>query len=288
MKSILHHRRHDSARRVIWFCCWFASWALCAAQGTACRAQETRADKQPPAKAGLPLPGETFEVEGAQAFVIRPKSVQNETATPWVWYAPTLSGLPGDSERWMFERFANAGIAIAGIDVGESFGSPAGRAKYSALHAALVKQGFSAKPVLLARSRGGLMLLCWACENADKVGGIAGIYPVFNVASYPGLEKAAPAYHLTPDDFQSRLAEHNPPERLAALAKAKVPLFAIHGDMDTVVPLEENSGLIADRYAALGGKMELIVPKGQGHNMWPGFFECPELVAFVLRCVGKE
>ena len=26
---------------------------------------------------------------------------------------------------------------------------------------------------------------------------------------------------------------------------------------------------------------QLIVPKGQGHNMWTGFFQCAELVAFV-------
>jgi hypothetical protein len=29
--------------------------------------------------------------------------------------------------------------------------------------------------------------------------------------------------------------------------------------------------------------MELIVPEGQGHNMWEGFFQCKELVDFVLR-----
>ena len=28
---------------------------------------------------------------------------------PWVWYAPTLRGLPGQAERWMFERFLKAG-----------------------------------------------------------------------------------------------------------------------------------------------------------------------------------
>jgi hypothetical protein len=37
------------------------------------------------------------------------------------------------------------------------------------------------------------------------------------------------------------------------------------------------------RYEALGGTFELVIPKGQGHNMWPGFFECEELVQFVLK-----
>ena len=34
---------------------------------------------------------------------------------------------------------------------------------------------------------------------------------------------------------------------------------------------------------ALGGAMQLIVPRGQGHNMWTGFFKCQELVDFVKR-----
>ena len=28
--------------------------------------------------------------------------------------------------------------------------------------------------------------------------------------------------------------------------------------------------------------MQLIIPAGQGHNMWPGFFQCQELVDFIL------
>lgn len=231
----------------------------------------------------LPLPGEVFSVEGRPAFVILPPAKPGEGPIPWVWYAPTLPGLPGDAEQWMFERFTQAGIAIAGIDVGESYGSPAGRALYSALYDELTKRrGFAPKAVMLGRSRGGLMTLAWAVENADKVAGFAGVYPVCNVASYPGVAKACGAYGMPADELTARLAEHNPLDRLAALAKAEVPLFAIHGDVDRVVPLEANSGEMRKRYEALGGNMQLIVPPGQGHNMWPGFFQCQELVDFVV------
>lgn len=61
-----------------------------------------------------------------------------------------------------------------------------------------------------------------------------------------------------------------------------MPIFHIHGDVDVVVPLEKNSGEVARRSAQLGGTMELKVAKGQGHNLWAGFFRCQELVAFVL------
>lgn len=231
----------------------------------------------------LPLPGEVFPVQGRVAFVISPTFKAANQPTPWVWYAPTLPGLPGKEERWMFERFTQAGIAIAGIDVGESYGSPDGRKLFSAFYDELVAQrGFAPKPVLLGRSRGGLMTLNWAAENPDEVGGFAGIYPVCNLASWPGLTNACGAYHLTADELNAQLAEHNPIDRLAPLAKAGVPLFAIHGDSDKVVPLEANSGEVRKRYEALGGKMQLIVPRGQGHNMWDGFFQSQALVEFVL------
>lgn len=236
------------------------------------------ADKQ------LPLPGETFTVDGHQAFVIVPDKPADPAAIPWVWYAPTLPGLPAKSEVWMFEQFLESGIAIAGIDVGESFGSPEGRRLYSALYRELVdNRRFAPKASLLARSRGGLMLYCWAAENPKKVNGIAGIYPVCNIASYPGIDRACSAYGFTSEQLRSELTKHNPIDRLAPLADAGVPIFHIHGDVDKVVPLELNSGMVAKRYDDLGGKMDLEVVKGQGHNMWPGWFQSQRLVDFVIR-----
>ncbi len=239
------------------------------------------ADSTPPPK-NLPLPGEVFSMEGHTAFLIAGKVEAASNDKPWVWYAPTLPNLPGKEEKWMFEQFRDAGIAVAGIDVGESYGSPAGQTLFTALYTELtVARGYSRKPVLIGRSRGGLMTLSWAASNPGKVGGFAGIYPVCNIESYPGVDKAAGAFETAADELKVRLAEFNPVDRLAPLAKAGVPLFSIHGDVDKTVPLEANSGLLNDRYKALGGGMQLIVPAGQGHNMWTGFFQSAELVAFV-------
>ena len=218
------------------------------------------------------------------AFVIMPKLDHAPKMVPWVWYAPTLPGLPGDAENWMFDQFLAAGIAIAGIDVGESYGSPSGRRLFAALHDHLVdKRGFAPKPCLLARSRGGLMLYSWAAENATLVAGIAGIYPVCDLRSYPGLAKACGAYELSESQLAQTLLDHNPVARLVALAKAGVPIFHIHGDVDAVVPLAQNSGAVEQVYKKLGGQMVLKVASGQGHNMWPGFFQDQALVDFVIR-----
>ena len=111
---------------------------------------------KPTAPKQLPLPGETFTVADCQAFLISPQERKTEGPLPWVWYAPTLPGLPSDSERWMFDKFLDAGIAIAGIDVGESYGSPAGRAKYTAVYDQLVsKRGYRPS------------LYCWGEAAAD-------------------------------------------------------------------------------------------------------------------------
>ena len=184
----------------------------------------------------------------------------------------------------MLRQFLEAGVSIAGIDVGESHGNPAGRAHFTALYRELTeRRGLAPKAVLLGRSRGGLMTLCWAAENPDKVAAFAGIFPVCNLASWPGLAKAAPAYGMTTEELQANLAAHNPIDRLAPLAAAKIPFFAIHGDADKLVPLDANSSLMKSRYAALGGEMELLIAPGQGHTHWEGFFRCRELVEFVVK-----
>jgi dipeptidyl aminopeptidase/acylaminoacyl peptidase len=231
----------------------------------------------------LPLPGEIFQVEGHEAFLIMPAQRNPTHATPWVWYAPTLPGLPASEEKWMFEKFLAAGIAVAGIDVGESYGSPAGRKLFTALYQELVaKRGLSKQPCLLARSRGGLMLYNWAVEHPSSVASVAGIYPVCDIASWPGIERACGAYGMTTEQLTAKLTDHNPVDRIEPLARAKVPIFHIHGDGDTVVPLEKNSALLAERYRRFGGEMTVVVPKGQGHNYWTGFFQCQELVDFVI------
>ncbi|MCE9609095.1 MAG: prolyl oligopeptidase family serine peptidase [Chthoniobacter sp.] len=235
-----------------------------------------------PPKKNLPLPGEVLLVAGRTTFIIPGKTDAAARNKPWIWYAPTLPNLPGQEERWMFEQFRDAGIAVIGMDVGESYGSPAGRKLFTALYEEVTgPRGYAPRPVLMGRSRGGLMTLAWAVENPDKVAAFAGIYPVCDIASYPGVEKAAGAFAMEPGELREHLNEHNPIARLEGLAKGRVPLFVIHGDVDKTVPLDANSGRLKERYAELGGPITLIVPAGQGHNMWTGFFQCQALVDFV-------
>ena len=227
---------------------------------------------------------EAVHVRDRPGFILTPVKA-SPRPQPWVWYAPTLGNrLPGKEETWMFERLLGQGIAIAGVDVGESYGSPRGCEVFQAFYELLTQQrGYSPQPVLLARSRGGLMLYNWAVDHPDCVAGIAGIYPVSNIASYPGVAQAAPAYGLTAEGLQQQLDTFNPVARIAKLAAAGVPVFHLHGDADKVVSLEDNSGLLATRYRAAGGTFELEQVPGGGHTMERSWFESTGLTDFMIR-----
>jgi len=248
--------------------------------------------EEPPAKAAKPappkkltLPGETFTVADRPAFVFLPREEKRAKPQPWIFYAPTLPAYPDEAERWMHEQFLAAGVAVAGVDVGEAYGSPASHSAIDALYDELVKnRHFAAKPCLFGRSRGGLWVSSWAIAHPERVSGIIGIYPVFDFRTYPRLAKAAPAYGLTPEQLEARSAELNPIERVDVLAKNKIPVTIIHGDMDVVVPLKENSAELLRRYQETGAGelVKLIVPSGQGHSFWPGFFHEQALVDFAI------
>ena len=81
---------------------------------------------------------------------------------------------------------------------------------------------------------------------------------------------------------REHLAEHNPLDRLAPLARTGVKLLHVHGDADTVVPLEKNSGELARRYRAIGGHADLVVVPGRGHQVCDEFFKSTALAKFLL------
>jgi len=230
------------------------------------------------------LEKEIFSVEGNQAFVIMPGEVDNNYPVPWVWFAPTIGICPTENDTWMFKQFLENGIAVAGIDVGESYGSPAGTAIYSGFYDILIKdRNFAKKPCLLARSCGGLMLYNWAVENPASVACVAGIFPVCDLRSYPGLKIAATAYKIPIAQLDRMLADYNPVDRIEILAKAGIPVYHMHGDIDYVVPLNENSLELKKRYDGFGGDMILEVVKGQGHNYWPGWYTNQKFVDFIIE-----
>ena len=226
-----------------------------------------------------------FEAGSRAGLVILPEV--HVEGNPWVFYAPIIQHELPDclgQHEWLFGSLLREGFAIGGVDVGESYGCPAGRAEFSDFYRLVVSGlDLSEKACLLPQSRGGLMLYNWAAEHPEWVQGIGGIYTVCDLASYPGLGEACGAYGMSCDELKGELAEHNPIDRLEPLARAGVPIFHVHGDVDETVPLEDNAGELAERYEALGGAVQLVIIEGKGHEVCDEFRKCPELLEFFVR-----
>src|SRR5689334_5180752 len=93
----------------------FIVWALLLVSSGISFSEEAK-----PAIAGpavrLDLPGEDFTIKGHKAFLLLPEESKRLRPQPWVFYAPTLPGLPDEAEKWMHQHFLEAGVAVAGVD----------------------------------------------------------------------------------------------------------------------------------------------------------------------------
>lgn len=236
----------------------------------------------------LPPNSKFLQVAGHEGYLALPEGAKPGKKTPWLWYCPSDYNLPGELEQWMMTKCLVNGIAVAGINLKGDFGTPAGRAIQTAFHRELTENhGLTKKVCMLARSYGGTQMYNWAAEHSDSVACLAGIYPVCNLESYPGVESAARKYRMPQEQFVKELKQHNPIDRLSPLARAKVPIYHNTGDLDKTVPAKDNTMIVAERYKALGGDMTVTVFEGQGHNYWTGFFEDKAMAEFILKHAKK-
>ena len=225
-----------------------------------------------------------FLVGTSKCFVLDANSSNQNK--PWVWYAPTLPAHPDPSHSWYIDKLLEKGISFAGCDQGEVRGSQKSVGRFTKFYNEMVDRGYSKKPILLGQSRGGLMMLSWAVKNPTKVKAFAGIYPVLNLRSWPmtrSLSSTLADFEMDQDTFLKSVDLHNPIHQLEGLAQAKVPLFMVHGDSDRIVPLEENTEIVINRYTKLGGEAKVKVVPGKGHQVGDDFFKSKELIEFIMQ-----
>jgi len=233
-----------------------------------------------------------IKFRGTRGYLILPKS-PIDSKRSWFWISPLWVAFKsptwGDSYlRYYTEMALNAGLHVAGVDVGTTCGSIKGAQLYEEFYKWIVKRyQLNPKVRLIGQSNGGLIAYAWAFRHPEHVERIFGIYPATDLRTSPGLNKLAGSLlvpqppdqtpgRITPEglafpyDSREKLERNllniNPIENLAPLARAGIEILHIHGDQDKLVPMEDNSVELVERYRALGGSARLDVMKGLGHG----------------------
>lgn len=216
-----------------------------------------------------------FKVDDLNCRVVTPQ--KTATGKPWVWRARFFGHEPQTDIALL-----NLGYHVAYCDVAGLYGAPAAVDRWDRFHRFLVeKHQFSTKPSLEGMSRGGLIIFNWAAKNPDKVSCIYADAPVCDFKSWPGLKpELLKAYDLTKEEAETY--RYNPVDQLLPLAKARIPLLHVVGQIDRVVPVAENTDLIEKRYQELGGSIKVIRKENIGHH--PHSLQDPKpIVDFILE-----
>lgn len=253
-----------------------------------------------PAPGAAPFPGikslwkgfdrYDFQVNGKEAIIVAPKLPL--PGRPWAWRGE------------FFGAFANTdaalltnGFYLAFLSVPDLFGSPEAVKAWDGFYDEVTeKYGFAKKAALIGLSRGGLYCYNWAIAHPDRVACIYADAPVCDFKSWPGgklkgfgkgdgslaeWSKMLKAYGFK-SDAEAFAYHGNPVDNLKPLADKSVPLLHVYGEADPVVPWDENTGIVVERYRRLGGSITVIPKAGIGHHPH-GLADPAPIVEFIMK-----
>jgi pimeloyl-ACP methyl ester carboxylesterase len=210
-----------------------------------------------------------FTIDGHKAILIEPKTPL--PGKPWIWRTEFFGHEPQADVALLAK-----GYHVAFINVQDLYGAPVALRQMEKFHDYLVKNfGLSPKPVMEGFSRGGLYAFNWAACHPDEVTALYVDAPVCDFKSWPaGKGKSKPwpkewegckkVYGLTEE--QAMTYSLNPVDNLKPLASAHIPILAVCGDADNIVPIDENILVVEKRYKELGGEIKVISKPGCGHH----------------------
>ncbi|MEZ6040378.1 MAG: endonuclease/exonuclease/phosphatase family protein [Planctomycetaceae bacterium] len=227
-----------------------------------------------------------FEVDGRPVIVVAPKT--EAEGRPWVWHGEFFGHKPAPDIELL-----HRGFHIVYMRVPDMLGAPKAVEHWNALYAELTgRYGFAKKAALVGLSRGGLYCYNWAIANPDRVACIYADAAVCDFKSWPGGKgtgKGSPRdWKLVMDVYGFSSEQEaldyrgNPVDQLKPLAEAGVPLLHVYGDADDVVPWDENTGIVAERYRAMNGDITLIAKPGVNHHPH-GLDDPTPIVEFIER-----
>jgi pimeloyl-ACP methyl ester carboxylesterase len=239
-----------------------------------------------------------LDVAGTVGYVLTPDGPEDPNKR-WVWICPMQAAVPWDLfdwgifQQWYVEELLAKGFHVVGCDIGPSCGSPAGAEVFHGFYEKLMSQyKLNPKARLTGQSNGGLIAYCWAFRHPELVDRIAGIMPATDLSSWPGYDRLCPpneivaegiSYGVKCEDWSSMEREFSPIDNLEPLAAHGVKIYHVHGDVDKIVPIEENTYELRDRYQSLGGDITVEVILGGEHGPpAEAFFESQDFLEFLL------
>ncbi|MCM8536381.1 MAG: alpha/beta hydrolase [Lentisphaeraceae bacterium] len=231
--------------------------------------------------------GHQFKLDHFDIKVVLPRKLDKERR--WIWRARFFG-----HEPQLDLALLNKGFCVVYTDVAGLYGSPEATSRWDKTYELMKSVGLSKKVVLEGMSRGGLITYNWAKQNSEKVAAIYADAPVCHILSWPGGKGNGPgsknnwqeclnAYSLTESAALS--AQVSPIDGLEPLAKAKVPIIHVCGADDKVVPMAENTDILAKRYRDLGGKIKVISKPEVGHH--PHSLKDPKVILDFILEKGK-
>ncbi|CAH0994478.1 hypothetical protein EMA8858_00588 [Emticicia aquatica] len=230
-----------------------------------------------------------FTFDGRNVSVIIPN--KSLSSNPWVWKAQFLDWHT-DADSILIAQ----GFYLVFVNADNQYGSPKAVAIWNKFYDFITqKYNLQKKVALEGVSRGGLYVYNWAKQNPEKVACIYAEAPVCDFKSWPAgfgkgigsktdWELLKKEYGFA-NDNEAKLFLNNPIDSLEALAKAKVPVLHTIGLNDEIVPVDENTFLLINKYIRLGG-IATVIPCTKGKHTLNGHhfdIETPQIVADFIK-----
>jgi pimeloyl-ACP methyl ester carboxylesterase len=206
-----------------------------------------------------------FTVAGRSCLLVVP--AKPAPGGPWIWRTEFFG-----VEPQVDLALLAAGWHVAYMDAKDMYGAPAAMALFGAFYAHIVANyELSPRVVLEGFSRGGLYAFNFAVAHPNRVAALYLDAPVLDIRSWPGRTRDSKEwaeclaiYGLTEQTVGG--FKGNPLDHIDGVARAGVPIIAVCGDADTLVPFGQNTAVLEKRYRELGGTIQVILKPGGDHH----------------------
>ena len=149
--------------------------------------------------------------------------------------------------------------------------------------------GLNKKCMPVGMSCGGMQAVYFAAKYPQYVKAMYLDAPVLNLLSCPGdVGKASGGmyeefHNATGMDYSDLINYRNHPvDNIGKLISAKIPVFLICGDSDTIVPYTENGKQLSDAYKKAGIQFAEIIKEDCNHHPH-GLDDNTPLIEFTLK-----